>query len=123
MLRQVLATSPLFDAQHEVREPARLDVRADAALMPVQDRAQVDGRLRVPLPPRGLAEGFAAERELLGRQALVKGVQQLLAVEIRLSSLRPTVDAELGIICESQKALVLHPGRHFSDTTGEYPDD
>jgi hypothetical protein len=80
-----LAAAPLGEPDHQQREPAEQDVGADAGLEPMQHRAQLDGRLHIEEAAFGLEQVPVAERDVLGRQVRIRGGQQLLAVQLRLS--------------------------------------
>ena len=80
-VRQVWPGEP----DHQQREPAEQDVGADAGLEPMQHRAQLDGRLHIAEAAFGLEQVPVAERDVLGRQVRIRGGQQLLAVQLRLS--------------------------------------
>ena len=57
---------------------------ADAALEPVEDRAQQQGALHVPEAAFGLEQILVAQGRVLGADVRVAGGQQVLAVQPRL---------------------------------------
>jgi len=79
---------------------------SDAILAPVVDGADVDPRpLQVAPSPLGFGERLVAEGYVLGRQALVVGAEQELAVEMRLACNSGLVDAQLAGAGAAQEAL------------------
>ena len=54
------------DADEEQREPADQDVRADAVLEAVKDRAELEGALEVAEAAFGFDQVLVAERDVFG---------------------------------------------------------
>src|SRR6266508_3708406 len=89
-----VAAGGLDGAGQQQRQPAQDDVGADALLLAVVDRAQVDHLLHVAPAAFDLQQLLVAKRDVLDRQVGVAGAQQVLAVEVGLGLDRPPVGAQ-----------------------------
>src|SRR5215210_7156399 len=94
----------LADADEQQREPADQDVRADALLEAVEDRAQAQDALEVAERALGLEQVLVAERDVLRCDVGVGGREQELAVEALFGRDPGPVDPQPAGCCEAQVA-------------------
>jgi hypothetical protein len=94
VLRQVSPVGVLDHSQEQQREPAQLDMGADAVLAVVEHRAQPQGAFEVAPAAFDGEELFVGGGEIIGGQRGVGGAQQPLAVQVRLALDRAVVDAQ-----------------------------
>lgn len=97
-----VAAGVLHDPDRQQPEPAELDAAADPVLSVVEDRPESDRSLQVSPTPFDLQELLVGEGEISGREAVVTGLQEPLAVQLGLSGDGRLVDAEA-------EAAVLQP--------------
>src|SRR6266545_1962248 len=102
-----VAAGGLDGAGQQQRQPAQDDVGADALLLAVVDRAQVDHLLHVAPAAFDLQQLLVAKRDLLGRQVRVRAAQQVLAVEVGLGLVDSTPRSSARLVALSLSVPVI----------------
>src|SRR6266511_808059 len=113
-----VAAGGLDGAGQQQRQQAQDDVGADALLLAVVDRAQVDHLLHVAPAAFDLQQLLVAKRDLLGRQVRVRAAQQVLAVEVGLGLDGPLVGAQQPAGRDAQVAVEPRLGGQYSAQLG-----
>jgi hypothetical protein len=110
MLRQVSPQLTSATRMTSRASPAQLHVGGDAIFEAVEHWTELDHGLEVPPAPFDLVERFVAERDVLGREGLVGGAQEELAVEPGLFGHRRSVDAQQPGLGAPQETVERRPG-------------
>ena len=100
-----VAGGVLRDADEQEREPAQLDMGADAVLAVVKDGTERERSLQVPPSPLDLGELLVGEGEVGRRERVVVGAEHELAVVAGLVGDRRAVDAELALGRATKEAV------------------
>ena len=108
----------LGDPDQQQRQPAQLDVGADAVFLAVMHRAEVERGLHVAPGALDLEQLLVAERDVLGAQRRVAAAQQELAVEVRLGADGGAVDPEQAATGLAQEPLEAALGLHAAGELG-----